>query len=248
MALRERTQNPVIGDTVKLRLFVYNSNHRQDVHEVTQVEIYFLDPELVSESNPDGRRLIETIPAAQVTHEGEGEYSVTVTLDDTVYTIGDYRDVWEAEFEEDQPVSHIENRWCVLPDLWYAGPEPILYDFSFGFRPNRIRYGSKQYLTIDVRPNVPTAPDLERYYKQLAIASPVKVYIEMHCGPCVPKEQDLRMIVDGDSVPMRTVGEAYYFLDTVALDMDCAIYNIWFGMEFGDSTYLSEKLQLQIFN
>jgi len=248
MAFRERTQNPVIGDTVKLRLYVYNSNHREDVHEVKQVEIYFLDPDLVSESNPDGRRLIETIPGSQVTHEDEGEYSVTVTLDDTVYTIGDYRDVWELEIEEDHPESHIENRWCVLPDLWYAGPEPILYDFSFGFRPNRIRVGAKQYLTIDVRPNVPTAPDLERYYKALAIATPLKITIEMACGDCIPAERDLRLVVENESVPMRTNGEAYYFLDTAALELDCGLYNVWFEMDFGESKFLSEKLQLQIFD
>lgn len=311
MSLRERTQNPVIGDTVKLRLYVYNSNHRQDVHKVKKVDIYYLDPELVSETNLDGRRLVETIPgvykgewnantnnpilvsgigndgdyyivsvagttdldgiavwnvgdwvafngiawtkilaaqATEIIHEGEGEYSVTVTLADTVYTIGDYRDVWELEIEEDQPVSHIENRWQVLPDLWYAGPEPILYDFSFGFRPNRIRVGSKQYLTVDVRPNVPTAPDLDRYYKMLAIATPLKISIEMACGECVPAERDLRLIVDNEAVPMRKTGEAYYFLDTVALELDCGMYNVWFEMDFGESKFLSEKLQLQIFD
>jgi len=248
MSFRERSQNPTIGDTVKLRLFVYNANQRRDVFDVKKVDIYYLDPELVSEDNPDGRRLIETVPAGQITHEGQGEYSITLTLTDTVYVIGDYRDEWELEIEELQPVSHIENSWRIVPDLWYIGPEPFIYDFSFGFRPNRFRTGSKQYITIDVRPNVPTATDMQRYYTALGIASTMKVSIEMACGDCLPAEQDLRLIVDRDELPIRKMCEGYYFLDTEALELDCGIYNIWFEMEIGESKYISEKYQFEVYN
>jgi len=313
MSFRERTQNPVIGDSVKLRLFVYNSNQRRDVFGVNKVDIYYLDPELVAEDNPDGRRLIESIPGpgndqgnwnaltnspalasgvgtenewytvsvagttvldgittwavgdlaifdgtvwtktlaadvVSVVHEAEGEYSITITLTDTKYVIGDYRDEWELEIEELQSVSHIENKWRILPDLWYIGPEPFVYDFSFGFRPNRFRTGAKQYITIDVRPNVPTASDMERYYTALGIASTMKISIEMACGDCLPAEQDLRLIVDRDELPIRKMCQGYYFLDTEALELDCGIYNVWFEMDIGESTYISEKYQIEIYN
>jgi hypothetical protein len=313
MSFRERTQNPVVGDTIKLRLFVYNSNQRRDVFGVNDVNIYYLDPELVSEDNLDGRRLIQSIPGPgnyqggwdaltnapilasgvgttgewyvvsaagtttldgittwavgdqavfdgtvwmkiltaeviEVVHEAEGEYSVTIPLTNTKYVIGSYRDQWGLEIEELQPESNIENKWRILPDLWYIGPEPFIYDFSFGFRPNRFRVCSKQYITIDVRPNVPTATDMERYYTALGIASTMKISIEMACGDCLPAERDLRLIVDRDELPIRKMCEGYYFLDTEALELNCGIYNVWFEMDIGESRYISEKYQLEIYD
>ena len=37
------------------------------------------------------------------------------------------------------------------------------------------------------------------------------------------------------------------FLDVDALDLACGMYNVWFEMDFGESRYISEKQQLQIF-
>ena len=67
MPTKERGQNPVVGDTVNLKLFTYNSNNRIDIAEVSKVDIYFLDPEERTAANPDGRRLVETFESEDIT-------------------------------------------------------------------------------------------------------------------------------------------------------------------------------------
>jgi hypothetical protein len=61
----------------------------------------------------------------------------------------------------------------------------------------------------------------------------------------MPQEQDLRLVIDSDDVTLREACRAYYMLDTT--EMSCGIYNVWFEMEFGESLYISDKQQLQIF-
>lgn len=249
MSIKERNQNPVIGDTLNLRMFTYNSNHRQPVHAVEKVEIYQLDTTCVTEDNPEGRRLIKTIDASDVVEVEDpfgGHYQISFEIEDQVFTIGKYIDVWHVKFNENQSGT-VTTEFFVVSDLWYASDMPIVYDFSYGFRPNRVRKGERRWLTIDVVPNVPNASDLQRYYVNLAISSPIKIFIEKACGDCVPKEKDLRMVVENGTVEYRRDSEGYFFLDTVDLDMDCGIYNVWFELEFGESKYISENLQLQIF-
>jgi hypothetical protein len=247
MAIKERNQNPVVGDTLNLRLFTYNSNHRQNVENVEKVEIYQIDPSCATNENPEGRRLVSTITdIEEVTDTFEGQYKVSLDLEDQVYVIGRYLDVWYVQFNTSQSGT-VTNEFGVVSDLWYASDMPIVYDFSYGFRPNRVRAGERRWLTVDIVPNVPTASDLQRYYVNLAVASPVKIFVEKECGQCVPKEKDLRIVVNGGDVQHRRDSEGYYFLDTVELDMDCGIYNVWFELEFGESKYISENLQLQVF-
>jgi hypothetical protein len=247
MAVKERNQNPVVGDTLNLRLFTYNSNHRQSVENVEKVEIYQIDPSCATEQNPEGRRLVSTITdIEEVAETFEGQYRVSLLIEDQVYVIGQYIDVWHVQFNTLQSGT-VTNEFRVVSDLWYASDMPIVYDFSYGFRPNRVRKGERRWLTVDIVPNVPNASDLQRYYVNLAVASPVKIFIEKECGQCVPKEKDLRIVVDGGDVEHRRDSEGYYFLDTVELDMDCGIYNVWFELEFGENKYISENLQLQVF-
>ncbi|MHA2046001.1 MAG: hypothetical protein ACW99G_14510 [Candidatus Thorarchaeota archaeon] len=247
MTVKERKQNPVIGDDLTLRLFVYNSNNRANVNSVEKVDIYFLDPTEKSDSNPLGKRLVKTIPEEEVTFVEDGQYSISVNLETECFTIGDYIDEWHLQTKECDPIVKVENWFKVYPDLWYTTPIPIVYDFNYNFRPNKIRAGSKRWLIIDIVPNVPNGCDLERYYANLCIVSPLKISIEMACVECMPKEQDLRLIVDQEDVQFREKGQGFYFLDTEALDLDCGIYNVWFEMEFGESLYISDKQQLQIF-
>ena len=247
MALKERAQNPVIGDQVRLRLYTYNGNQRQNVHDFSDVKIYYLDPNATSAENTDGRTLFETIDAANITNDDVGEYYVTVSLTDPQFVIGNYLDVWEVEIEEDEPTATIEQRWKVYPDLWYTSWEPLVYDFSFQFRPNRFRAGEKKYITVEVTPNVPDASALERYYENMIISSPITISIEMACVECMPQEEDLRLVVDAAEVDLRNQGKGYYQLDTATLDLDCGIYNVWFEMEMGGNKYISEKQQLEIF-
>jgi hypothetical protein len=246
MATKERNQNPVVGDTLNLRVFTYNSNQRQDAKSVDKVEIYALDPTCVTADNPEGRRLVVTASPSNIDLVEDGQYLITLFLEDTVYPIGQYLDVWYVQFDDNQSGT-ITNEFKVVSSLWYASDMPIVYDFSFGFRPNRIRKGERRWLTVEVVPNVPTAGDLQRYYVNLAVASPIKIFIEKECGNCVPKEKDLRIVVEGGSVEYRRDAEGYFFLDTESLEMDCGIYNVWFELEFGESKYISDNLQLQVF-
>lgn len=244
MSTKQRNENPVAGDTVQLRLFTYN-NGRNDPFEMGNVDIYFLDPDARDESNPDGRSLVATIDSSDVTRVEEGEYMVEVVVSDPCYVIGQYLDVWHVTYAEYAPAKKEENRWQVYPNLWYSTPIPIVYDVTFDFRPNRIRQGSKRYLDIDVTPNVPRCSDLERYYAMLAVTQAIKISVAMNCVECLPAEEDLRLVVDKASVPLYDRGHAYYLLDTT--DMPCGIYDIWFDMELGESTFISERSQLQIF-
>lgn len=246
MANKERMQNPVCGDTVKLRMFAYNSNNRADLKSVEKVDIYFLDPNEKTEVNPDGRRLVQTIPSENITNDQTGSYYVDVPLNDPLYTIGNYYDIWSVSFENDEcSIAEITNSFKVYPDLWFTSPVPPVYDFSFQFRPNRFVMGSKRYLIIQITPNVPRGADLIPYYENLAIVSDLRVSIEKACGDCVPQEKDLRLVVDRQLVDYREKMYAYYFIDTTKYDL--GIYNVWFELTYAENTFVSEKNQLQIF-
>jgi hypothetical protein len=246
MAKRERYQNPAVGDTINLRLFTYNSNNLTDLDSITQVDIYFLDRNEVTSDNPDGRRLVETFDGSGVVAEDTGTYSLSVELQDKKYVIGRYLDVWTVNIIEGETSETIENCFEIYPNLLYTTPIPVVYDFSFHFQPNKFRKGSKQYLIIEIIPNVPTAGDLRRYYENLAIVSDLKLSIEQHCGDCVPAEQDLRLIVDKAPTEYREKRHAYYRLDTE--DLDCGIYMITFQLEFGGNVYISDKMPFQIYD
>lgn len=244
MATKSRYQNPAIGDRVRLMMTTYNSNNRVDVDNVKRVDIYFLDPDQASEANPDGRTLVESIDESSVVRANTGEYYVETTLASDTYHIGTYVDVWHFVYRTDIE-SYQENMWRVFPDLFFATPIPVVYDFNFRFRPNRIRQGSIRYLIIEIEPNVPNIADLKQYYLNLAITSPLKISIEQACVDCMPQERDLRLVVDAVDVEYRENCRAYYKLDT--REMDCGEYYVWFEMECGESLYISDKQIIQIF-
>jgi hypothetical protein len=247
MPTKERFQNPTIGDTVNLRLFTYNSNNRRSVKEITEINIYTIDETLRSVSNPEGLRLVETLPGSSVVTESTGQYLLPLFIDDNLYTIGNYHDVWDVVFENgENATAHIRNNFQIYSDLWFTSPLPPIYDFNFNFRPNRFRKGSKRYILIQVTPNVPKGSDILPYYENLAIVSDLRVSIEQACGDCLPAEQDLRLLIDKQLVDYREKGYGYYFLDTNLFDE--GIYNIWFEITLGESTFVSEKNAFQIFS
>lgn len=245
MATKERFQNPVVGDTLNLRMFTYNSNNFRNVSAIDKVELFVHDKTEISAENPQGLRLVQTVDGGDVTTDSEGQYHVEVLIDDNYYTIGKYIDRWHILFETESS-AEVNNFFEIYPDLWYTTPIPVVYDFNFSFRPNRLRKGSKQYLLINILPNVPTATDLGRYYENLAIVSNIRISIEQFCGPCTPQEADLRSIVDDELVTLREKTMAYFQLDTE--DLDCGMYNVWFKLEMGENVYVSDKMQLQIFD
>lgn len=242
----ERFQNPAVGDTVKLRLFTYNSNNLTDLNSVNKVDIYYSDPAEVSADNPRGLRLVQSIDGAEVEAEDTGTYLLTIDLEEKNYVIGNYCDIWDVNVSDDQPSESIEQVFQVYPNLWYSTPIPVVYDFHFHFQPNKFRKGSKQYLIIEIIPNVPTAGDLRKYYENLAIVSDLKISIEQTCGDCMPTEQDLRLIVDKESVSYREKRFGYYQLDTE--DLDCGLYDVWFQLDFGGNRYISDRNKFQVYD
>lgn len=246
MATKERFQNPSITDTIRLRMFTYNSNNLADVDQIIQVDIYFLDPAEISAENPDGRRLVESFDSSSVTVEDTGTHLLEVELVENTYTIGNYLDIWTVSVSDDQPAHEVQQCFEIYPSLWYSTPIPVVYDFNFHFQPNKFRKGSKQYLIIEIIPNVPTAGDLRKYYENLAIVSDLKLSIEQNCGNCVPSEQDLRLIVDEEAVDYREKRHGYYQLDTT--DLDCGIYDIWFKLEIGTNVYISDRFHFQVYD
>lgn len=243
---KERYQNPAVGDTVNLRLFSYNSNNFADFASIEAVEIYYLDPAEVSDTNPDGRRLVESFTSAAVTSEETGKYVLPVTLVEDQYVIGQYLDIWTVKASDSQPSATIQQVFEIYPSLWYTSPIPAIYDFSFHVQPNKMRQGSKQYLMIEITPNVPTAGELRQYYENLAIVSDLKISMEQNCGDCVPAEQDLRLVLDKESVSYREKRFGFYQLDTE--DMDTGIYDIWFQLEFGGNRYISDRFHFQLYD
>lgn len=242
---KERMQNPACGDTVTLRLFVYNSNAPASVESVVRVDIYFLDPHAVTSENPDGRTLVESVPGTSVTQDDTGKYSLELALTHPLYTIGRYVDSWVLNFEDtDCDPSAVENTFSIYPDLWFTAPQPPVYDFNFTFTPNKIVKGSKRHLIIRIWPNVPKGSDIEPYYTNLAIVSDLRVSVSLACGACVPEEEDLRLVVDRELVSHREKQYGYFYIDTT--DYDEGIYDVWFELSFGENLYISPKNQLQI--
>jgi hypothetical protein len=245
-ALKDRYQNPTIGDTVRLKFFVLNSNMTAEVNSINVVRIYFLDPTAVTVVNPQGKVLVQTIPGGSILNPQQGEYYYDLYLDPIIYTeTGRYIDEWEVVFQlGDLPANH-EQLFQVFPELWYTTPIPIVYDFSFYFQPNKMRKGEIKSIEIEIIPNVPRATDLCAYYENLAISAQLFVYIALRCGPCVPCESDLRLIVNREPTFYREKNRGFYKIDTNLFD--CGIYDIWFELDFGGNVYISDTNQFQVY-
>lgn len=245
-ATKERYQNPVVGDTVILRLFFYNSNNFADVSEIQKIDIYHV-AEGKSIHDVSARTFVQTILPVNILQTDTGQYYTEITITENQYIIGNYVDVWTVNFNSViEEVATVENPFTVYPNLWYTTPIPVVYDFNFAFRPSRLRKGSKRYIIIEVTPNVPKGTDLQRYYENLAIVGEMKVSIEQRSGACLPPEEDLRLIVDKEPVTYREKRYGYYQIDTA--DMEVGIYDVWFELDLGDNVYISERNQLQIFS
>lgn len=240
MSTRERYQNPVINDDLKLRLMAYNANTKANFSSIDKVEIYFLDPNEITELNKNGARLVKTI--TDVTTTDVGSYLISFKAEQDLFVIGQYIDVWYVNIENESTT--IQNNFEIYPNLWFTTSTPIIYDFNFFLRPNRIKKGSKRWLVVEIIPNVPNSNSLEEYYKNLAIVADIKISIEQKCGPCMPELCDLRKIIENETIELREKCMAYYFLDTT--DIDIGIYDVYFELAFGDCVYISEKQQLQI--
>ena len=234
---RERYQRPVVGDVIHLRQFIYNGNRLTDVESISKVEIFSIEGET--------QTLVETIAPEQIVRDEAGQYRVDLYLEKDRYVIGSYKDVWTIVPQPETPNQTIETFFEVYADLWYTSPSPLVHDFDFRFRPNQIRQGSKQYLSFQIRPNVPTGSDLCKYYEHIIVGSQIYLTIEQMCSPCPPLEQDMSKIVDRVPIEHREANIAYYQLDTDGLD--CGIYNLTIELELGANRFLSDRMQLEIY-
>jgi hypothetical protein len=242
--LVQRYQNPAVNDTVRLRLLTFNSNLPQNLQTINTVSIYFFDPYSKTPDNPDGALLVQTVPGTSVVNDAPGSYYLDLPLPGPQYVIGKYKDVWNVVFEPNAPAVDVTKYFEIYPSLWYTSDIPIVYDFNFCFQPARIVQGSKKWLIIEIIPNVPRASDLYSYYTNLAISSNLYITIAKKCDPCLPQEQDLRIIIDQAPVEQREKVFGYYWLDTS--EMDGGLHDVWFTLNFGGNTYVSERQQLLI--
>ena len=177
MAIKERYQNPVPDDTVILRLFVYNQNSFSNVQSIENVQIYKI-PDNDSIENISNGTLVRTVNSVDIKQDETGKYYIELIAEYPLFTVGKYVDVWNITFKTNEGVSQIINTFNLYPELWYTTPIPVVYDFSFAFRPNRFRKGSKQYVICQITPNVPRGTDLGRYYENLIINSNVKIIVK----------------------------------------------------------------------
>lgn len=245
MAVKERDNEAVCNDTIILRLYQYNQNAPAAVDAIESVDVYFLDPFNRSPDNPDGRRLIQSFDPTTISVDDVGQYSVTVPLTSPLYVIGEYRDVWSISYEADQCPGTKEMRFEIVPSKWYGNSEPYLWNFAFAFRPFKFRKNERKYIVVEVTPNVPHISDLERYYADIATYPSLFISMALRCADCIPAEEDLRKVIDKDTVEVRNKRLGYYFLDTT--DLECGIYDVWFELDLGGNTYISPKNQIQIF-
>lgn len=243
---KTRNQNPVVGDEICLKLYTQNSNNFANVFKIDHVDIIQENCTEKTCDNPEGNLLVETIDGTAVCHPDTGIYHLDLQTTGPKYTIGRYHDVWWVQFNEGDELAAVKQDFEIYPNLWVTSPTPVVYSFDFHFTPNRIRQGSKKWLIINIVPNVPRASDIERYYRNLAISADLKIYIEQNCGPCVPKEADLRLITDGELVTERDKVYSYYKLDTS--ELDCGLYNVWFELDYAGNTDISPKQQLLIYS
>lgn len=239
---KERHENLVNGDVAKLRLITINGNSYKNVQTITGVDIYYLDPTNQSEENPDGRRLIETI--TDVSNDSEGHYSIEVELDHPTYVIGNYLDVWNWSIEDGCEIADT-HRFSLGCSRWFSTDSPLIYDYSFAFRPNKIKKGSKRYLIVEITPIVPTGSDLIKYYAALVATGDLTITIEQACGDCLPAEKDLRQIFTDEPVTKKDGCYSYFWFDTT--DLATGIYDVSFTLTIADNIYVSETNQLQIY-
>ncbi len=246
MSIKQRGQNIRIGDTVRLKLFVYNGSAPANVASVEQVAIYRLYATEKTEDNPYGKLLVETITGNHIIQADDGQYYVEIELTNPKYTIDKYTDEWSLKFNNELPTGVSEQMFSIYPNAWFADARPVVYDFDITFSPNKIVQGSKKFIEIEVVPNVPNNSEKLRYYKNMIAAGELYISIKQVCVPCMPAEEDLQLIVDKEVISERDFCTGYYFLDTT--EMDCGIYHVWFHLELGNSVYVTEKQPLQVFN
>lgn len=248
---KEKYENPTLGDTVRLRLYVYNSNAMTSVKVFRSIAIYLLDPFNKSEQNIDGRTLITQIATTTITQQSVGNYYVDLVLNSSDdFVLGDYIIQWNLIFENDPDCpSIIEDKFTIYSRNWATSDLPLIHSFDFKFSPNRFVKNSKQYLIVKIIPKAQNADTLSRYYANMAVSSGLTVSISERCGPCNNVDED-DFILENEPVEIRERGTGYVLLDMREdndLGLECGLYNIFFTLEFGNTVHVSPVSQFEIY-
>jgi hypothetical protein len=101
MSVKQRYQNLVLGDTVKLQSFVYDSDAFPDsVTIIPKVEIYKIDPKAITQQNPKGLIRKQTmvyrpgLVGNNIEKVADEFWQVLVNIHQDMYEIGEYVDRW----------------------------------------------------------------------------------------------------------------------------------------------------------
>ncbi len=250
MSLKERSQTPLVGDTIRLRKIFLNGNTFADPFSVNSVDIYVIDPTAITVINTTGTVLLESLDISSLVRESIGNYYIDLPTTSPKYTISSYVDSWNVNYgSADECDVNVEDSFALNSDKWTAIAELPVYAFEFGFSPNRVRKGSVVYLQIDIKPSVPNATSLDEYYENLILDSSVTLSISQRCGVCLPCEEDLRIIVDEETLTQTGGNKVNYLLDTSenGLDLDIGVYDLWTTLAYLDTVHVSPKMQLLIY-
>ncbi len=262
MTTVERYQSAVLGDTINLDFYAYNNNALVDINQFHRVEIYFLDPTEITDSNIDGRTIKTIVLPSNITRIDEGHYRVVLEVSDTLFEVGNFIDVWKVKFNNyDEDFTPIENQFRVSTDLRETHDRPFIYDCDFSFSPKKITKGSKQYLKIGFRPTVHTDIGtgtieqelFDRFYYNLKRTGNLFIKIEMIEGCGYNSEFPLMNIkTDPEWTPtdIRGDNEAYHLLDVTESqsDYDLGVYFIQFKVDIQGQEIISRKFYLQIYD
>lgn len=111
MATKQRYQSPTLGDTIRLQNFSRNTGSNVDIKQIAKIEIFYLNENAKTPTNPEGRVLTKTIvnhlgqPATEIypyPSASNAEYWETQLITDQVnWNIGKYVDRWHIVTDPD---------------------------------------------------------------------------------------------------------------------------------------------------
>lgn len=258
---KERYQSPTLGDVLNLDFYSYNNNSLTSVQEFSNIDVYFLDPTQVTENNPQGRRIKLIITPNNITEISTGHYRAQITLDDNLFEIGNYIDVWRLKFNNyDNNFIKVENQFKIHTDLRETQDRPYIYDVTWSFSPKKIVLYSKQYLKIGFFPAIHSDIGtkyineklIERFYFNLKNTGNLFIKIDLIEGCNYNEESPCANTItepEWDQVEIRGDNEAYYLINsTEDGNYNIGIYSVQFKILIDSQEIISPRFYLQIFD
>jgi len=226
MSEKQRFQTTVLRDTINLDFYAYNNGELVDVYFIQKVEVFFLDSTQINPSNQDGRRIKKVFDQDEIIKIGTGHYRVQLYLDDSLYEIGNYIDVWKVKFNDyDKQYYNNENQFKIYTDLRETSGEPFLYKIDYKFSPYKVVKGSKQYIQVEYYPIInkddQRSSQLEdivnKFYYNLKSSNGLYIRIEMIEGCNYDSSNiynNIKTDPEWENIEIRGDNIGAYFLDT----------------------------------